>query len=208
MKNLSYTQEYYLCAVNEKGMLKSDAIYAALLAGAVLELFKHEFVEFKGDKKEWLVALKPLNDDFAYLKPLYDFIALQKKPMVRTSVAGFTSNKQFDELRSKIGASLLALDCAVELTSKNKTWYAPKPEESKRVIEKIRAELLEDGNMTDETLCLTILLGESGIIYDYFSEAESEALKKRVKEARNNDRWGTLFEIYDIAMWNGILWLV
>ena len=208
MKNLSYTQEFYLCSVNEKGKLKSDEIYAALLAGAVFELFENGFVAFKGDKKEWLVAAKPLHDDFAYLKPLYDFIASQKTPMERISVAAFTSNKQFDELRTKIGASLVALDCAVELPEKSEIWYAPKKDEVNRVIEKIRAELLENGNIADETLCLTIMLGESGIIHDYFSKVESEALKKRLEEVRNSDAWKMMNEIFSFAMLNGILWLV
>ena len=208
MRNLSHTQEYYLCAVNENGKLKHDAIYAALLAGAVFELFEHGFIELKGDKKEWLVAAKPLLDEFAYLKPLYDFIAAQKKPMERISVAGFASNQQFDELRTKIGASLAALDCAVALPTKNETRYVPKPEAVLGVIEKIRGELLEDGNITEETLCLTVMLGESGIIHDYFSKVESETLKKRLKEARNSDAGKMMFEIFDFALWNGIFWLV
>ena len=205
MNNLSYTQEYYLCAVNDKGELKTDAIHGALFAGAVFELLGNSYIEFLGDNKERVVASKPLDEDFAYLKPLYDFIASQKKPIERTSITDFVFNsKHRNELISTIGSSLVALSHAIELPAqgllKNKTRYAPKSDAKKPIIEKIRAEILEDGNMADETFYLTVLLTHSNAIHDYFSKVESDVLKKHLDEVRNSDAFAVTREVFESVM--------
>ena len=205
MKNLSYTQEYFLCAVNAKGGLKTDAIYASLFASAVFELLSGGYIKYVGDNKEWIAADRPLDHSLSYLKPLYDFIANQKEPLEAMSLPGFlTNSKLFQELISAVGSSLAALDCAEELPSqglrKNRTRYAPKAEETKRVIEKIRAEFLEEGTVTDETFCLTALLYHSKIIKDYFSKVESEALKKRLDEVKNSGAFIATQEILETVM--------
>ena len=205
MKNLSYTQEYYLCAVNDKGELKTDAIHGALFAGAVFELLENDHIEYVGDKQERVVTAKPLDNAFAYLKPLYDFIATQKKPLERTSITDFVFNSKYrNELISTIGSSLVTLGYATELPSqgiiKNKTRYAPKADTEKPIIEKIRAEILEDGNMTDETFYLIVLLTHSNAIHDYFSKVESDVLKKRLEEVRNSDTFAVTREVFESVM--------
>jgi hypothetical protein len=100
-----------------------------------------------------------------------------------------------------IGASLAKANCADELTDqgmlKNKTKYAPKPEAVTRVIEKVRAEFLEDGVVTDETLYLASFLDKSGFIRDYFSKVEKETLKKRIKEVRKSEAFASVKEVLD-----------
>ncbi|MCG9969589.1 GPP34 family phosphoprotein [Pelotomaculum terephthalicicum JT] len=52
------------------------------------------------------------------------------------------------------------------------------------MIQKIRAELLENGTISDETVALVSLLEKSHQIKKYFSKYESEQLKARLKEIK------------------------
>jgi hypothetical protein len=196
MKTLSYTQEYYLCAINDKGnpkSLQSDNVTACLLVGGIMELIEQGLI-MRDEKKRFVVA-KPWNNALPYLKPLYEVLASFKKPkdirgLMQSYVLG--SNYRLDDkLIAAIGASLVAANCVDELPDrgllKNKTKYAPKPEAVKQVIEKLRTEFFEDDVVPDATLCLAAFLDSGGLIREYFSKFERETLKKRLKEVRESD---------------------
>ena len=68
----------------------------------------------------------------------------------------------------------------------NKTLFVPNNEEVLRIIEKIRAEFLENGTLSDETIVLGALLQKSGLIKNYFSKYESEKLKERLNEIKES----------------------
>ena len=196
MENLSYTQEFYLCAVNAKGdvpLMRSVEIHSALFAGGILELLEHGFIGFGKNeraaavKNDLIVVAKPLDEVYSYLKPLYDEIAAQKKPLkLKNLVMWEFKPKLYNGLQSALGSSLVALGLAEELDAqgllKNKQKYAPKPEVAAPIINKIRTEILESGVIADETLCLAALLDRSKIIGGYFSKAESVTLKNDLKK--------------------------
>lgn len=52
------------------------------------------------------------------------------------------------------------------------------------MIQKIRAELLESGGISDETVALVSLLEKSNRIKQYFSAHESKQLKARLQEVK------------------------
>jgi len=208
MKSISYTQEFYLCAINDKGELsffsKGTEIECAFFASAMMELLEHGYV--KSDENEYIISINPLDDSHSYLKPLYDFIVAQKKPMTLKDLApewmvSFKINKPSGELLAAIGSSLATLGYADELSDKgllkSKTRFVPKPEAVKPVIEKIRAELLEDGNITNETICLTALLDSSRIVGNYFSKVEADDLKKRLEEIKNSEAFSTVKDVLE-----------
>ncbi|MCL2053410.1 MAG: GPP34 family phosphoprotein [Oscillospiraceae bacterium] len=206
MKQLSYMQEFFLCAVNKKGKIPSSRagyISACLIAGGMAELLNCGSIV--RNEKDKLTAEKPLADNLPYLKPLYEKIAALKKPksakgIAEMFIAGF-SRKPLDELCLAFGLSLSEAGYADALTKqgrkKVKIKYAPKEEAVKRVIEKVRAEVLEEGEMTAETLCLTAMLDKCGIVRNYFSKVEAKDLKKRVKEARESELYASVKEICD-----------
>jgi len=204
-KNVSYTQAYYLCAVNGKGELKTDAIHGALFAGAVLELIESGYIEYAGDKKEKVVVSKVFDESILHLKPLYDFISSQRKTLERASITDFVFNsKSRCELIATIGSSLLALGYATELSSqgllKNKARYVPKVDTEKLIVGNIRTEILKDEKMADETISLMALLIHSHAVYDYFSEIESDVLEKRLVEVQDSDAFAITREIFDSIM--------
>jgi hypothetical protein len=207
MKNtLSFTQEYYLCAINDKGNLPVLDTEGAicLLAGGIMELTQQGYIEH--DDKKRLIIAKPWDNALPYLKPLYDTVASFKKPQRIDGVLGAyetSLQEPLPELLSALGTSLVAAGYADELSEQgllhNKTGYVPKPEARTRIIEKIRAEFLEDGVISDETLCLAALLDGSNLIRRYFSTVEADALKKRLKEVRESDAHTLVKEFLDEA---------
>lgn len=60
--------------------------------------------------------------------------------------------------------------------------YCSDAAEYTRQTEGIRAELMEEGTVTDDVVCLFWLLRESSCFYDLFSKAEQEYLKSRLNE--------------------------
>ena len=231
MSDLSYTQELYLCAVNEKGKLmtmRRDEASAGLVAGVTMELLELGLVALDDkDKlvvsKSWGAADDQPEEDYpfeepsgplakeppSYLRGPYETIAAFKKPSGIDKVAEHylfgMSGKPFQGLLREVGASLWAVECADEVPGKDgaKKRYAPRREATMRVIEKLRAEFLEAGAMSDETVCLALLLDRSGLIRDYFSKIERATWKARVKEVRQSELAGpakAMFEHIDAAI--------
>jgi len=213
MESLSYTQEFYLCAVNSKGdvpLMRSVEIHSSLFAGGILELLEHGFIGFGRNeraaevKNDLIEVAKPLDDAYSYLKPLYDVIATQKKSLsLKNLVMWEFKPKLYNGLQSAIGSSLVALGLAEELDSqgllKNKQKYVPKPEVAAPIIDKIRAAILEGGDITDETLCLAALLDRGKIIGGYFSKVESDMLKKRLEEVRESEPYAVAKAVMDVV---------
>lgn len=204
METLSFTQEYFLCAINSKGnipLLKDVEIPVCFIAGGIMELLNHGYIARV--EKDKLVADQTWDDGLPYLKPLYDAIASSKKAKdaKNFTLAFWESNKQRDRLISAFGVSLLEAGCVDELTNqgltKKKTKYVPKEKAVTKIIEKIRAEFLEDGALTEETIYLAVLLEKSGLICDFFSKVEQGKLKERIKEVRDSEAYALVKKIRD-----------
>lgn len=204
MKELSYTQEYYLCAINDKGKIrafKSIEVSACLVISAIMELKEKEYIE--ADKKGILTAVKPLDNVLLYLKPIYDTIVTAKKLQTSKSIAEtyLFSDKLMNALVQAIGASLVEANCTIELLKqgllKKEIRYAPNPEYTESVIEKTREAFLKEGSLNYETVCLAALLHKSGLVNDYFSKEETGKLKLRLKEIQKSEPYAAIKEMLD-----------
>ena len=54
------------------------------------------------------------------------------------------------------------------------------------IVQNIRAELLEDGEISEDIIVLTALLNKSQDLQRYFSSYEKQVLKKRLTEIKEN----------------------
>jgi hypothetical protein len=74
------------------------------------------------------------------------------------------------------------------------TRYVPSTIIKDRIIQRIRAELLENGPVTQQTALLTMMLEMSKLLKSYFSEYEQIELKKRVQRLleEKGDEWGSI----------------
>ena len=62
-----------------------------------------------------------------------------------------------------------------------KTCYVPQRAAVDAVIEKLRAEILEDGEATEDAAALASLLGAAGTLKNYFSRYEQKQIKDKLR---------------------------
>lgn len=190
MKSLSIAQEYVLCSLNKKGNFPplSIKIPVCVVASGLIELLISNCIKMDDNKK--LCVINDLGVEQVYLKSLFDSLN-KPKPIKIQDIAleynlSFT-NKRLNALVADIGNSLADRDCVTAEKGgifRNKFYFIPNPDEVDRVIQKIRAELLESGTVSDETVALVSLLEESNQIKNYFSKYESKQLNVRLKEIK------------------------
>ena len=127
-----------------------------------------------------------------YLSPVYDFIKKKERVGFRTVVEHFSftlSSKNIEELFNSIGESLVSAGCAQKEKSGmlgNKNAYIPDTKAVDTIIQNIRAEILEDGELTEDIAALAALLDKTGELMRFFSAYEKKDVKKRLKEIRND----------------------
>lgn len=199
MKDLSITKEYLICAVNSKGKISGfgSEKLICLIASGLLELQLEGCIKI--DKKK-VTVMNNLPEERLYLKPLYDFVN-QQKPVKLEKVLeayNYSFKDRGYELVNSIGASLKDLDL-VEVTCAgifgNKNAYIPNSNAVHYVVDMIRAEFLEDVEVTEDIASLIILLDKSKLLKIYFSEYEQKEIKKKLKEITNSDTGKSIKDI-------------
>lgn len=190
MHELTLTQEYMICAVDNKGKISSFNVerLVCLLASGLLELQLEGCILL--DQKTVTVA-GALPEQKQYLKPLYDFLnqSSQRKPVkIEQVLEAYTysvTDKNITALFDSVGMSLKNIGLAevskAGLLGKRNT-YIPCKEAVHYVIDMIRSELLENVEVTEDIASLVILLDKSGLLKTYFSKYEQREIKTKLKE--------------------------
>ena len=187
MKDLSIVQKYMVCTVNDKGVFPFASVEErtlGLVAGALLELQMEGCIAVDGKKVSVAGALP---QDKGYLKPLYDFIREKQSVKLYVVVDAYNfswTDKRINELRDAVGSSLVQLGaasaCKAGLLGKQ-AGYLPGPETVRSVVEQMRAELLEEGPVSDETAALVALLERVKCLKAYFSAFEQKAVQQKIE---------------------------
>ncbi len=211
MKNLSYTQEFFLCALKPQGsttLTHSTESSTCLLAGGLLELLMDGYISID-DKK--MFVNKELSSDKIYLMPIYQLIKNNKPMKIEAIAEKYAFDfKRPDELFQSIGRSIVEDGYVIEESKqglfKNKVRFLPNESEVTKVVEKLRAEFLEEGNVSDEAIVLGALLNKSGLIKKYFSKYELQKLNERLKEIKQSEAGALIKEMVDyIDTWIAII---
>ncbi len=212
MKNLSFTQEFFLCALKPQGsttLTNSTESSTCLLAGGILELLMDGYISID-DKKKMFIN-KDLSTDKMYLTPIYELIKNNKPMKIETIAEKYAFDFTLpNEFFKSIGYSIVADGYVVEEANqglfKNKVRFLPNEKEVTKVVEKLRAELLEEGNVSDEAIVLGALLNKSGLIKKYFSKYEMQKLNDRLKEIKQSEAGVLIKQMVDyIDTWIIIL---
>lgn len=187
MKDLSIVQKYMVCTVNDKGVFPFASVEErtlGLVAGALLELQMEGCIAVDGKKVSVAGALP---QDKGYLKPLYDFIREKQSVKLYVVVDAYNfswTDKRINELRDAVGGSLVQLGaasaCKAGLLGKQ-AGYLPGPETVRSVVEQMRAELLEEGPVSDETAVLVALLERVKCLKAYFSAFEQKEVRQKIE---------------------------
>lgn len=191
MKNLSLTQQYLLCVLNKNGTLPMLGMEKTLClsAAGVLELLLDSVFAFDGKK---LTVAAPLPQEKAYLRPIYDVVERKQPVKFETVVEHFSlglTDKALNDLTGAVGTALAAAGCVEPGKGGlfgGKDVYVPRASDVDAVVQNIRAELLEDGALSEDIVALAVLLNKSGDLQKYFSAYEKKDLKNRLKEIKAN----------------------
>lgn len=191
MKNLSTTQQYFLCILKKNGKISSLEMEKAtcLAASAVMELLMEDILTFDGKK---LSIQAPLPEKKSYLRQVYDIVVKKQPIKFENAIEYFSFNftdKYINGLVEDLGESLAELGCVRKEKGgfmNGKTLYIPNEADVDHIVQNIRAELLEDGEISEDIVVLTALLNKSQDLQRYFSSYEKQALKKRLAEIKEN----------------------
>lgn len=203
MKELSVSQGYLVCALNKNGKLPLLSMESPIcvLAGGLIDLIFAKAVTIGEDKK--LCITGELNNEYQYLNSIYSFIK-ESKPMkvdkLASEYAFAFSDKRLKVLINDIGMSLSDLGYVLTENSglMGKTQcFVPDTKVVDNVIQNIRAELLEDGIVSDNIMALVSLMDKSNQIKRYFSQYEKNQLKTRLKEIKDTDANKIVTEMID-----------
>ncbi|WP_283606784.1 GOLPH3/VPS74 family protein [Faecalispora anaeroviscerum] len=203
MKQLSFTQEYLLCALSPKGtlpMLRQTEILTCLVTGGLLELLYSGTISI--DAKNKVLVEKELERNQFHLEPLYDTLK-GSKPMKVYDLAAkyvFSSHKLPDHYLQALCLPMAEQQGVFPKTGglfHNRPVYVPNQEEVEKIVEKLRAVFLEDGTVDDDTLVLGALLQKSGLIKNYFSKFESDSLNRRIQEIKESEAGSLIKKMID-----------
>ena len=183
MKDLSLTQKFFICTVNEKGNFSSyDQVpVACLIAAGVLEMYMAKCISIE---KKRLSITDKLPESMGYLKSLYDMIeqetANRGKPVKAEKIVEKYTGAFTDSLAQSMDEDTRSL----EKIGKGK--YRPKREILFDVADNLRTELLRNDLPSKDAIVFADLLDRAGHLKEYLSKYEMKELKKRLNEIRKN----------------------
>ena len=199
MRDLTLTQEYLLCAMNKKGKIGFGEQDIGLVVSSLIELIHGEFVKIEDER---MIIAKDLTSDYIHLSSVYEFITNNKPMKIKTAgeKLWFTS-KNVKILLSDVKNSLMDNDCLTEKEAKtmfqHRTEIVVKENCVDAVIQKIRAEMLEDVEIDENTIALISLFHKTGILKNYFSKYEADQLKEKLKQIKREPKYKLIAEIID-----------
>lgn len=205
MRELSFAEEYALCVLKHKG--KQSALYTneysvCIIAACLLQMLTDNVINLDNNGK--LFVIGELSGSKPYLKTIYDVIASGKPKKAKVLVEDYVfsiSSKPLKLIVDGVIEALISNEC-IEIETKaglfkEKTIYHANEKIVNIIIERIRAEFLVGGNISDETTILAALLLESKILKKYFSNDETKQLTGRIKQIKNSDARSFVKEILD-----------
>jgi len=207
MKNLSFTQEYTLCLLDKEKKNK-DVLYEGKYPGCIaissfLELLLSGKIDL--DEKKKVILKGSAQNDIEYLNIVCKDISDSKTKTLKKWMEYYLLGVSSKPIKAIVNATIESLidNGCVSIEKKNGLFkehiiYNVENSQVEYIIEKLRAELLEDGKITLETVILTTLMQQSDILKEYFSKHENELVKIRIEEIKKSDIWAKASIIQEI----------
>ena len=202
MTDLKLTQNFSLIALNAQNSRYMTTVKKVALrcmaAAAILEWYLND--SFTQTDNKLIVQEDILNQVSTMLYCETVFKALLHKKRRNSTLewwlkqASSLSNRKLVKFEHAIADSLkemnlleeipnlLGCDLYYDTAGVEVKEYRSNIQEYTAITENIRAEILEDGSVTDETICMLWLLRESGCMHDFFSQNELEKVADRMNE--------------------------
>lgn len=178
MTNLSLQDRFSLISLNALNSTRNSTAKKAAIrcisAAGVLDRFLQETEELTEDSDEYRARLDALS------------VSLKEAAHLSSSAAKELEHTVYTRLNNlglmTEASSLVSCDLEFSSAGNKILEYRTDSDEYSRQTESLRAELMEEGNVFDETVCMLWLLRESSCFYDLFSREEQKYLTSRINE--------------------------
>lgn len=178
MTNLSLQDRFSLISLNALNSTRNSTAKKAAIrcisADGVLDRFLQETEELTEDSDEYRSRLDALS------------VSLKEAAHLSSSAAKELEHTVYTRLNNlglmTEASSLVSCDLEFSSAGNKILEYRTDSDEYSRQTESLRAELMEEGNVFDETVCMLWLLRESSCFYDLFSREEQKYLTSRINE--------------------------
>ena len=201
MMDLKISQAFMLLALNDKGGVASVGsmrIRAYVIASAVLELALDNVISISDEQ---VTVNQALPAKQASLRAVYEAVkaadSLNFKQLAKKLV---TDRGLFKETFEAVGDTLVDLNVVTKDNGGvlgNAVRFVGGDQAKQQIVEQIRAELLEEGTVTAETIAMTSLLAGSRTLKNYFSKFEENDLNTKLEEIRQDDANKDIFALVD-----------
>lgn len=185
MMDLSLSQKYALCVLNEKGKIPAFQMEgsACLLAAALLEMQMDGAIRIENKK---IRIRGELADGKEAFRPIYDYLDAPKPRSIDKVTGEFLvtfTNKKLNALLDSVCAPLAEQGLVAPEPGflGSQTHYIPDTRAVGLVIDGLRAELLEEGEISEDAAMLAVLLERSNLLKTYFSKFEQGQIRERLK---------------------------
>lgn len=205
MKNLSLTEEYALCILNEKeskSILCSKEYAVCIIATSIWELISYKAVKLTEDKN--LVINVNFHGTKGYLKYIYEDIALMQPIKVTELVENYIFNGSNSNLKNIVNslAEDLMKNNSIKIKKKEglfkeKEAYIGNVNIINSIIKEIREDVLDNKNVSAETMILATIIFWSKAHKEYFSKYEAKQIKETVKKIKETEEYLFIKEILD-----------
>lgn len=191
MNNVNITEKYTLCMLKEKKMLYENELTPHLIVSMMIEMMLDGNLEITDKDK---VKLNEKVPTAKYNKRLYEIMKDLKKEEISlkniiTSICYTFSNKKLQSVIETLKDGMLEKELIVIESKKgllgNKEKIQINENKFINVIEEIRSEFLEKGNLTEDLILLTSLLNSTKFLKNIFTKYEKDELNNRLNEIKN-----------------------
>lgn len=191
VKTLSIPEEFVLLALDrETNKLKSMfRMHVALytIIACIIELSINGSVVFEDDNTIRMANSASTGEQ--YLDRLLEIIATEKPKKLEKWVSYFYyRQKEIYKMvvESLVDKGVLEIEDTEVLFVVPVKKYSDISNARNHVVEKIRAEVLKQGNVEEHTIALVLILNNKKMLTDYFSDYEQKTLKMKLETLRKH----------------------
>lgn len=176
MNDYTISQQFALIGLDGLEVLHKSAAKSAVLSAIAMAQFLDGLISDDQMIEEFKIKLTAALDSVKNLKKK-DALALETNVADTLKAAGV-----LEEIPDLLGCDMDYYTSGVEIKA-----YRCDKKVYTGITERIKAEILEDGPVTKECICMVWLLRESGCLHDIFSIAEQTTLERRMLDLAGTD---------------------
>lgn len=188
---LSTTEQFIILDLIGKNLIKNNKVKVGnskiySIASIFIDLYFKDKIAFNEDQQ--VIINNSKLTGIEYNDIVLKTITSKKTMSIKEWMEYFYSHSKLrDSIYNAIVQSIIKKDAlevisSPSLLNSSKKNYIDSKNIGDFLVQKIRAELLEDGNIDDNTLSLIILLDENKMLMSYFSEYEYKDIKAKIEK--------------------------